>query len=279
MDPLVMSLAPEVTLLGKAQDALYLIDFEPFGVLLDARAMRISSVNGIAKEALPGLLESGLDATAAKLAERYQVDAARIRGDLRAFAGELEQQGFLPRAERPRRSLTGTLLRGVYKCLARCSLAWKTRGFAGPVPGRARRPVSKGQEKDLRRLVAGLLRRAWLSLRILGWSETLRLWRCSPALPAATAPAAEVDAITALVDQVVREETAGQLLVACACKERALVASYCLRRLFGLPADVVVGVIPVPFQMHAWCVCEGRVLTDDPERIATFQPVLRFPLS
>jgi hypothetical protein len=275
MNPLVIPLAPEVTLLGQEQDALYLIDFDAFAVLLDARDVRISSVNGIGKEALPGLLRSGLDATATQLAERYQVDAALIRDDLRAFVGDLERQGFLPRVRHSRRPRIGSLRRGLFRRLARFSLARKTRAFSRRVPGPA---LGRHQEGDFRRLVRGLLRWAWLSLHTLGWTETLHLWRPEPALPARTATPAAVNRILGVVDQVVREEAAGQLLFPCACKERALVASYCLRRLFGLSADVVLGVIPIPFQMHAWSVCGGRILTDDPERVGRFRPVLRFPL-
>jgi hypothetical protein len=275
MTALAIPLAPEVTSLGTCQDDLFLINFEPFAVVLDARAMRFSSVNGIGKEVLPELLETGLDATVARLAGRYQIDPARVRDDLSAFLANLEQHGVLPRGGRPR-SLLGGLLRCVYRSLARLSLWWKARGLPGRLP---ERPLSRCQEKELRSLIAAWLRGAWVSLRLLGWSQSLRLWRCPAVQPDPMLPRAAIDQVTALVDRLVREEAAGKWLFDCACKERALVASYCLQRCFGLQADVVLGMMPVPFRVHAWSVCAGRKLTDDPERIATFRPVLRFPLS
>jgi len=275
MTALAIPLAPEVTSLGNSQDDLFLINFEPFAVFLDARAMRFSSVNGIGKEVLPDLLETGLDATVERIAARYGIDPARVRGDLSAFLANLERQGLLPRDSRPRSRWHG-LLRQIYRPLVSLSLWWKSRGLPSRLP---ERPLTRHQEDELRGLVSAWLRGAWLSLRLLGWAETLRRWRCPPVSSETAGSDTAIDYVTTLVDRLVREEAAGKWFFHCACKERALVAAYCLHRCFGLQADVVIGMRPVPFGVHAWTTCAGRLLTDDPARIATFRPMLRFPLS
>ncbi len=270
----MIPMTPDAKLLGAEQDGLYLIDFDAFPILLDARHVRFSSMNSLAREALPDLLRSGLEAASVRLAGRFRVDPALVRRDLTGLRDELERQGFLPGAGRRRTTPAGALARAVGKRLIRLALASRTRRYlrcaTGPALGRRR-------EAELRRMVRGLLPWAWLSLRRRGWSDTLALWQSSAGR--AVPPVAHVEGVVALLDRVVRDEAAGQLFFPCACKERALVAGYCLRRLFGLAADVVFGVIPVPFQAHAWAACQEWVLTDDPERIRRFRPVMRFPFA
>jgi hypothetical protein len=116
-----------------------------------------------------------------------------------------------------------------------------------------------------------LLTAAWACLRLLGWSRTIRFWRRL----AGRVEAGERDrAIVLQVDRAVRDAAAGHLLNP-ECKEKALVAQYLLRSL-GLPAELVVGVIPRPFEYHAWVICDGQMITDDPLHCQRFHPVVRF---
>lgn len=275
MKSLAIPIGPETTRLSDADDSLYLIDVEPFPILLDVRDIRISSLNRAGQVLLPMLLRHGLDATANQLAARHRLDVTTIRRDLEDFVGELERQGFLPRKELERHSLAQSVRRAIFKRLAGFVLRSKTHGYHARWQ---KSPFACRNKDELRRLVISLLSWGWWSMRVLGWSETLNLWKHELAPTVVPLPVQEqMDAI-AVVDKLVREETAARLLLPCACKERALVAAYCLRQLGDLAADVVLGIIPVPFQVHAWSVCEGHVLTDDPERIAQCRPAIRFPL-
>lgn len=75
------------------------------------------------------------------------------------------------------------------------------------------------------------------------------------------------------------DEAAGQWFCSCACKERALVAAYVLEHYFGISARIVIGLMTVPFLMHAWTTVDGQSLTDDPARIAQFDPLIEYSLS
>ena len=77
------------------------------------------------------------------------------------------------------------------------------------------------------------------------------------------------------VDRVVQEAAAATFLLPAACKERALAGYRILGGWYGLPAAVVVGVRRQPFLAHAWVECDGRVVTDDPERCSHLLAVVR----
>jgi hypothetical protein len=119
-----------------------------------------------------------------------------------------------------------------------------------------------------------LLSWAWLCLRVLGWMHTIRLWqRDRRPLSPALGPAEE--AAVGRVDQAVRQAAAHHLLNA-QCKERALVSWHLLRNRFGLPAELVVGVMPYPFQAHAWVECGRLTVTDESGRCEMYTAVARF---
>ena len=119
-----------------------------------------------------------------------------------------------------------------------------------------------------------LLTAAWACLWLLGWGRTIRLWR-RLARRVEACEACEVDRTTVLrVDRVVRD-AAARLPLNAECKERALVAQHLLRGL-GLPAELVVGVAPRPLEFHAWALCDGQVVSDDPARCLRFRPVVRY---
>jgi hypothetical protein len=46
-----------------------------------------------------------------------------------------------------------------------------------------------------------------------------------------------------------------------ACLQRSAVATWLLRR-NGVPAELVIGYRPVPFESHAWVEVDGRVVND-----------------
>jgi hypothetical protein len=49
-----------------------------------------------------------------------------------------------------------------------------------------------------------------------------------------------------------------------ACLQRSAVATWLLRR-NGVPAGLVIGYRPVPFESHAWVEVEGRIVNDLPQ--------------
>ena len=66
------------------------------------------------------------------------------------------------------------------------------------------------------------------------------------------------------------------MLVNPECKERAVAAWHLLRTRHGVPARLVVGTRPYPFEAHAWVECGGRFVTDDEDRCTLFTPVAAY---
>jgi hypothetical protein len=118
-----------------------------------------------------------------------------------------------------------------------------------------------------------LLALAWLCLRLLGWMGTVRLWRRGRVALAASG--AEQEATVRRIDQAIRAVAARHPLNT-QCKERALVSWHLLRNRLGLPAELVVGVMPYPFQAHAWVECGAVLVSDEPSRCETYTPAARF---
>lgn len=48
------------------------------------------------------------------------------------------------------------------------------------------------------------------------------------------------------------------------CLQRSVVATWLLRR-HGVPAELVIGYRPTPFESHAWVEVAGRVVNDRPQ--------------
>jgi hypothetical protein len=139
-----------------------------------------------------------------------------------------------------------------------------------PTESRPRRAQPPGRFR-----VMLLLTAAWACLRLLGWGRTIRLWRRSKGC----VEGCELDRATIFqVDRAVRDAAASHLLnllLNPECKEKALVAQYLLRS-FGLAAELVVGVVPRPFESHAWAICDGQIVASDPVHCLRFRPVVRF---
>lgn len=118
-----------------------------------------------------------------------------------------------------------------------------------------------------------LLTLAWLSVRLLGWSASVRLW--SRGQKRQCDPNANPDGIAAALQQALRSTASGHLLNP-QCKEQSLVAWRVLRNQFGLPAELVVGAIPFPFQAHVWVECGACIASDDRSNCTVFTPVTRY---
>jgi hypothetical protein len=121
----------------------------------------------------------------------------------------------------------------------------------------------------------GLLTLAWLCVRVFGWTGTIGLWRRWNRNASAKSPVARVPEAIGAVDQALQAATASHPLNT-QCKERALVAWHLLRTYFGLPAELVVGVICYPFQAHVWVEYGPWIVTDQRATCETYTPVARF---
>lgn len=117
-----------------------------------------------------------------------------------------------------------------------------------------------------------LLAAAFVSLRCLGMSRTLRLWR-TWSRPTRGSPAVDAGVVHA-IDVAVRAAAASHVLNT-QCKERALVAWHLLKR-ENLPAEIVIGIDLYPFAAHAWVESGGMTLTDSAEQCGAFIPVVRY---
>jgi hypothetical protein len=49
-----------------------------------------------------------------------------------------------------------------------------------------------------------------------------------------------------------------------ACLQRSVIATWLLRR-YGMPAELVIGYRPLPFESHAWVEVDGQVVNDRPQ--------------
>jgi len=56
------------------------------------------------------------------------------------------------------------------------------------------------------------------------------------------------------------------------------VAAALLARRHGLPANLIIGVVGLPFQAHAWAQVGRTVINDRIARVRFFAPIARFPL-
>jgi hypothetical protein len=218
--------------------------------ILDLDRGRFFGLDAVASRLLTLSQEASAEQAAAQVASEYGVDPALVQRDLETLLESLRNRKVLQRNMSVRTAGPG----------------WLPRWLAGPC--RVAGPVTA-------RLAGRLLRRAWWSLRLDGWSSTLQRWS-RPA--GATLPVGEAQAeeVITTVDEAIREAAAEQWLFPVACKERALVGHHLLRVVFGLPASLVLGVRHYPFGMHAWVEVQGRTVTDAAQHCATFESVARF---
>ena len=119
-----------------------------------------------------------------------------------------------------------------------------------------------------------LLTLAWASIRLLGWNRTVRLWR-GRSRPAAGPWRDDLAPPVGRFDADVRAAAATHPLSP-QCKERALVAWHVLRNSWGLPAELVIGVLAFPFEAHAWVECGPLTVTDDRARCDRYVPAARY---
>lgn len=202
---------------------------------------------------LRDILADGVETTVARTAARYDIAAERVRIDLDALIRSLLREGVIESARAPSRR------KAVKRFLARATMR-SLLGLCGRVC------------RSDRSAVAAVMACARLGTAIFGWGPVVDA--VGRAVPAERSHAACDPDLIRRFDEMVR--TASASLPTAACKERALTCWYLLRSR-GVPATLVVGLQLFPLAGHCWVEVEEQVLTDAPERCATFTPILRYP--
>ena len=202
---------------------------------LNAEAYRIlDDVASVMWAVLTG--EAGAARSLDALGARYDVEPARLRTDLDAFARRCLAEGLLAPDD--------------------------ARAVAPPPPlERARYPVPHVLGA-LRSLVATQWR-----LRRTGFRATYDRYA---AIPAGTSTA-RLPAALATYVQAENVFVAGRAPDDCLVRSLSL---YRFLRSAGIPAEHVLGVRRFPFQAHAWVECDGSPLLDDSRR-RRFTPLAR----
>lgn len=158
-------MAPEFKVLSDPDDSVYLMDIEPFAMLINARDIRSSSLNNSGKVLLQEILHNGMESTATKLAALHDLDVTLIRRDLEKFIGELENQGILRGESRSRSPLFNYLGRSLFKKIA--GFAIRSKAFEQRAHPKTSSQISHN-ETALRSVVSSLLGWAWWCIHLLG---------------------------------------------------------------------------------------------------------------
>jgi hypothetical protein len=193
---------------------------------------------------LESIFSQSIDAACQAVAKRFGVGAERVRLDMAALVGPLER----------RRLLIAPGCAGH----ARASVASVSCWMIAPVVALCAAAP--------RRLVSAkawvLLTIAFISTRVFGWPNTIRVWnRTTSGRRRDVTPAVSADAeILDTIDRAVARAMSMHPLHV-SCKERAL-SCQALARAAGMDSSVVLGVDLFPFAMHCWCECSSRILAD-----------------
>lgn len=139
----------------------------------------------------------------------------------------------------------------------------------------ARREIPVNLRPPGKLLLAFQLALAWICVRLLRWNTVVALWKGRRRRPEYSWLADRKQHAINALDWELRR-TASKHLLNTECKELALVAWRILRCRYGLAAELVLGVIPFPFQAHAWVECDGAVISDDHENCKAYETVKRY---
>lgn len=113
-----------------------------------------------------------------------------------------------------------------------------------------------------------LVFQAWLGLAIfdavlnIGFARAHRLLRGCSVRTRLRAPDRASATITSVVWAV--DEACVWYVKRAPCLQRSAVATWLLRRR-GVPADLVIGYRPLPFESHAWVEVDQLVVNDRPQ--------------
>ena len=253
---------------------VFFVDDADEGSLLDFERSRFVGLNTVATRLLRSSLQRGLTATVARSAAHYGVPPGRIEADLHHLLAKLANDELMQTTETgvqqtTRRCTLAKLPVAGLKKLAVAGIRLRLRAMCRRV--RARRRVGKA----IRPLdIASTLRLVWWLLRLTGWQRTVDFVRSLVPDESATVPLSDADLLE--FDRMVRHRASRSWWLPMACKERAIAAYTLLRTACDEPAKVVVAIERFPFRAHAWVEARGRIITDEAEHCALYEPVAVF---
>jgi hypothetical protein len=240
--------------------------------ILDFKRGQFYGLDKIATSMVSLVIEKGVEETVDELTQIYDATAEQLRSDLTQLLENLEQKQLL----------VATGKQSDRSCHWFYSWREKARQIINracfwflKTIGSILRHLLNPEPTPNRLAIELLLILSWFSFRLLGWSRTISLWQ-NWHRAIATIDSSQADRAIATVDRTVREAAAAKLFLPMVCKERALVGYHLLRTFYGLPATLVIGIDPYPFQVHAWVECDGKVITDALEHCESFIPVVRY---
>jgi hypothetical protein len=250
--PLPLIPSGALQLAGEARFCL--VDGE--GCLFDLRRGRFLGLNRSATTLLNRALTLGMQTAVQECSALWRVTERTVANDLTAMIQQLAGQGFLlastpapaPHSTLPLRNrFAVALVHRIARRLGRTAARCRSAGAAA-------------------RLARQTLRASWLALRLLGFEQSLEVFR----LAAAQTPEWKHSDGLGL-DELIQSQ-ASRMLLTVACKERS-VAAWFLLQLQGAAPQLVIGLQRHPFRAHAWVQCAGQILTDNPEHCEFFVPV------
>ena len=237
-----------------ARNVHFLLIADGTGRLLDLDGS-FFTLSTTATRMLLGVLDGSADDTARSIAQVFSAHPDVVRADLDAFIASIAQRGLIEpadtRAHNPARPprLGNRLL-----IAALGATGWRQ----WPVRSRATLLLALG----------------FLSIRLCGWSETIRIWHDQFGAGSEVASQTRAAERAEAIDWAVREAAAGHPLNI-TCKERAL-CCWALGRAEGLPVRLVFGVDLLPLASHCWCELGTTILTDYEDRCQRFVPILAY---
>jgi hypothetical protein len=235
---------PDVVVARATDGTCRLVDLDGNICVLDADAARL----------FDDILSAGPAAAACGLARHHRVDVALVERDVTAFVEALRRERLVGPDTVPRSWARAARRSGA------TAVAWALSTFdraGGPPQWRATVHLAVARA----------------SVAAFGWARTAEAWdRGNPAAPHGI-PETESGELRTMV-QALRERSRRSLLRP-ECKELSL-ACLAMARSGGLPAELVVGLRPVPLRAHAWVELHGRPLLDDAAALAQFAPLARY---
>ena len=249
---------------GRSAGAEYALDPDSLLLLVGDGSGRLISLGAGGKvyaltesgaSMLIGALTRGVEWVVRKTAIENDVEQEMVRRDLLVFLRGLQKQGAM------RRSTARRLLRDLQAAVLELLAAVPLSIGGKAIP-----------RLDVRcRLLLGL---AYVSIRLIGWRQSVGVWRRWSQRSAGPADAATSARRAREIDEVLFTAATDHVLPI-TCKEHALVLWAVLRGA-GLPALLVVGIALFPFAAHCWCDLGDETFGDDRGQCRHYQPVARY---
>jgi hypothetical protein len=225
-------------------DDVYLIIVEDGSARLINLAGEACAITSSGAAMLEMVLGNSFEAATAALARQFPLNVSQARSDMESFLLELTSQGLLVSP--------GSMTRSSWSL--RSGLAW----IVAPIVY----CCGLGSPKWLKLKASILLTVSYISTRLFGWPNTLRVWHASASashLRKSSQSGDDCDTLDA-IDTIVRRVIMRHPLNL-GCKERALCCQ-AMTHAASLPAKIVLGVDLFPFGLHCWCESGSRVVAD-----------------